>query len=112
MLTIMTPVPANGASFTDLLTDFLSRRKPSPPHVHRCPRCYGVEACGLNCTVEPDLALDNGTPCGYFEVCPACARRERERIAGNAAILCRWADDGGQVPGQDPLADLIEPGDP
>lgn len=62
----------------------------------------------MNCYVEHDLALDDGTPVGHHLVCSSCERRFAESICGNAAILGRWADDGGIVPDPDPLAELLE----
>ena len=79
MITIETIIPREDVTFRDEIYGFLRRRKHAPPHVHRCPRCYGHEACGMDCAIEPDLQLDNGTPCGDYEVCSACARWERER---------------------------------
>ena len=112
MLTIELVPPHGKVTFRDEVYGFLRRGRRAPPHVHRCPRCYGVEACGMDCVIEPDLALDNGTPCASFEVCSACVRREPVRIAGNASILGRWADDGGAVPDPDPLAFMVAPSDP
>ncbi len=66
----------------------------------------------MDCAIEPDLELDNGTPCASFEVCSACVKAIAVRIRRNAQILGRWADDGGAVPEHDPLAAYIERGDP
>lgn len=49
-----------------------TRPKP-PPHVHRCLGCYQAFLCGLNCTIEPDLTLDNGMPAGSYAKCRKCA---------------------------------------
>jgi hypothetical protein len=46
----------------------------APPHVHRCPECYEAWPCGADCAIEPDLALDNGLPCGAYCVCPSCEK--------------------------------------
>lgn len=100
-------VPSTHPLADDIRAFLASRR--APPHVHRCPRCYGREACGLPCETEEDLRCDDGMPCSSFEVCSRCRKQERARIAGNAAILGAWADDGGLVPDPDPLADLTEP---
>lgn len=49
-------------------------RKPTP-HVHSCPECYEDAVCGFDCTIEPDLELDNGMPRGAFCVCRPCLKR-------------------------------------
>lgn len=50
-----------------------SHPKWAPAHVHRCPGCYQAFPCGLNCTIEPDLTLDNGMPAGSYVKCRKCA---------------------------------------
>lgn len=111
MLTVETIVPLAEVTFRDHLYSFLRRRRHAPPHVHRCPVCYGHEACGMDCAIEPDLELDDGAPCASFEVCSACEREIAARIKRSAEILGRWADDGGPAPEPDLLAYLIERGD-
>lgn len=46
----------------------------APPgaHVHACPECYENKPCAFTCTVEPDLALDDGTPRGAHVTCDDC----------------------------------------
>lgn len=53
--------------------DFFTRPKRALPHVHRCPGCYQAFPCGLDCTIEPDLTLDNGMPAGSYVKCRKCA---------------------------------------
>lgn len=45
------------------------------PHVHACPECYEYVPCEMECALEPDLELDDGTPCGAHCVCDACRNR-------------------------------------
>jgi len=42
------------------------------PHVHSCPECYEDVPCTMDCTLEPDLERDNGTPVGSHCVCDRC----------------------------------------
>jgi len=60
-----------GASFWNRLT-----YEPGKPvrHVHACPGCYQQFQCEQDCTLEPDLELRDGTPCGAHCYCsPLCA---------------------------------------
>lgn len=41
-------------------------------HVHRCPVCAEPVPCEDSCTIEPDLVLDDGTPCGLHHICEEC----------------------------------------
>lgn len=61
-------------TLAEQLAAFCARPRRAPPHVHRCPECHKPEACGLDCTIEHDLRLDNGTPCGGYVVCSVCRR--------------------------------------
>lgn len=45
-------------------------------HVHACPECYEDEACTENCTIEPDLEREDGTPAGSHLECSRCCPRE------------------------------------
>jgi len=46
------------------------------PHVHACPECYEYMPCEMpDCALEPDLELDDGTPCGSHCVCDTCESR-------------------------------------
>lgn len=65
---------AHPVTLAEEIGNFLARPRHAPPHVHRCPECYEPEACGLDCSVDNDLALDNGTPCGGYMICSACKR--------------------------------------
>ncbi|MGE5203016.1 MAG: hypothetical protein ACM3O6_13225 [Acidobacteriota bacterium] len=80
MISVTLAAPASEVTFRDEVYGFLRRRRHAPPHVHRCPVCYGVEVCGLDCAIEPDMELDNGTPCASFEVCSACERWIAARV--------------------------------
>lgn len=75
MITVSILVP-QPLTLAEEIGHFLARPRPAPPHVHRCPECYEPEPCGLDCTIEPDLALDAGTPCGGYLVCSACTKAE------------------------------------
>lgn len=56
------------------------------PHVHRCPECYADAACFYaRCDIEPDLALEDGTPCGSFVVCAACSGADPREPLGPAS---------------------------
>ncbi len=45
-------------------------------HVHACSECYEHKKClEQGCTIEPDLTLDDGTPCGSHIFCDDCARQ-------------------------------------
>lgn len=44
-------------------------------HVHGCPECYERVPCDMDCTCEPDLTLDDGTPRGGYVVCNECSAR-------------------------------------
>jgi hypothetical protein len=49
----------------------------TPLHVHPCPFCSGKFECLLDCTIEPDLELDDGTPVGAYVCCSkACIYQE------------------------------------
>ena len=52
----------------------LSEPDGRPPwHFHACPECYEHVRCyNPRCTLEPDLELDDGSPCGSHCLCPAC----------------------------------------
>jgi hypothetical protein len=41
-------------------------------HVHSCPECYEYVPCTMACALEPDLELDDGTPCGAHCICDRC----------------------------------------
>ena len=41
-------------------------------HAHSCPLCYEHVPCGMTCSVEPDLELDDGTMRGAYVECDAC----------------------------------------
>lgn len=70
-VSFVVPLPLTPA---EEVAAFRARHRHAPPHVHRCPTCYEPEACGLDCSIEHDLALDNGTPCGGYLTCSACQR--------------------------------------
>lgn len=62
---------------SDVLTIHMQSRGMRPleavgHHVHSCPHCYEHVPCNDTCSVEPDLTLDDGTPCGAYCVCDAC----------------------------------------
>lgn len=43
-------------------------------HFHACSECYLHKGCEeLGCTIEPDLTLDDGSPCGSHIFCDDCA---------------------------------------
>lgn len=42
------------------------------PHVHPCPECYEYVPCSMDCALEPDLELDDGTPSGSHCICDRC----------------------------------------
>jgi len=46
----------------------------TPRHVHGCPNCYEHLPCLEACSIEDDLELDDGTPCGGYFVCDLCER--------------------------------------
>lgn len=41
-------------------------------HYHSCPQCYEHKPCTMDCTLEPDLELRDGSPCGSHVLCDAC----------------------------------------
>lgn len=48
-------------------------------HVHSCPCCYTHAVCYGECTLEPDLEQDDGTPSGaHFPCSVTCARELNE----------------------------------
>lgn len=59
---------------------WLLLRDPEDPiaHVHSCTECYDDFPCEEECTLEPDLELDDGTPRGAFSKCDRCEPREPE----------------------------------
>ncbi len=58
----------------------LLRYSPGEPiaHKHHCPNCYETPWCSYpNCALEPDLELDDGTPCGAHICCsPQCQKEQ------------------------------------
>lgn len=58
----------------------ITPRRTEMVHVHPCPECYEHPVCKyLDCTIEPDLERDDGTPSGSFVVCDECEERERAK---------------------------------
>lgn len=50
----------------------LENGKPAP-HAHTCPACYHHIPCQDDCSLLPDLELEDGTPRGHFLCCsPEC----------------------------------------
>lgn len=48
------------------------------PHLHACPECYEDYPCELDCTLEPDLEREDGTPAGGYFKCDRCDPRDPE----------------------------------
>ena len=57
------------------------------PHVHACPECYEHVPCTMNCTLEPDLELDDGTPCGSHCVCERCRHAGEVDRASSSGVV-------------------------
>ncbi len=67
------------------------RPKVEGEHVHRCPVCYEAPSCRETCSIEMDLALDDGTLCGTHLTCEACRGGRYQEHA--FAFLGRQATD-------------------
>lgn len=71
--------------------DIILERR-TPRHVHPCPICHGMSYCLMDCSIEPDLERDDGTPSGSYLCCSkACA-------LGNDEYLYESYGDVGQTP--------------
>lgn len=79
-------------------------------HVHPCPECYCAVACDLpeqvtagadlrgfpvvvvdGCTIEPDMARDDGTPSGSYVVCEACSAPDP--LFARFDLVTAWVGD-------------------
>lgn len=98
-----------------MTTDVVQINVPALPpkrrgdHVHACPECYEYVPCNDVCSTEPDLTLDDGTPCGAHVTCDECVAKSVDDLAGNAvrSMLATIAALGKVAKAAEALVDEI-----